>query len=300
MAAQEWDSTPLQPALRLIHCIQKERGASCALVGSLALPKNASESSSEVKLTEKSEHQYEDNLRSVRAASNSALSSFYKSGLWLEITGKNTSDNLDIATMLYWVRQVVDGGGVDGNEYVFFHDVIVEFNSFLTTIVKVFVEDKVSNRKKGIRRKINAPKMENESKRNAKVAVSLLDLIISFVTLKENLGIERSLLGGLMANGINDNDDSNEHIQEEEKPKNDTRLNIVVNDLVVVVENQHRIMRDLKKQTGLDIRGGAQRSSTISLGATSNTKDKVDELLFDDNYCTLLKLVGESIRPSDA
>mmetsp|Transcript_7123 Transcript_7123/g.16190 ORF Transcript_7123/g.16190 Transcript_7123/m.16190 type:complete len:711 (+) Transcript_7123:178-2310(+) len=281
MAAQECESDPLQPVLRLIHCMQKERGASCALVGSLALPKTSDGSFEE--------HQYDNNLLSARTASNSAISSFYRSSLWINIRGRNGYDNVDIATVLFSVRQLVDGGVGDENEYLFFHDVIVEFNSLLSTIVKVFVVNEVSKRKKDLQMKINAPKLGNKSRRNAKVALSLLDLIVSFVTLKESLGIERALLGGLMANGIDEND---EHRKEVKKSNNGTRLNLVVNDLVVVVENQHRIMRDLKKQSD-------RASHSPSFGSPSKTKE-VDELLFDDNYCTLLKLVNESIRPSDA
>ena len=212
MTTQE--SAPLQPVLRLIHCIQKgmrpisvhfsfdmyapfqqltryllrctlsplcqERGASCALVGSLSLAQpDVTDGSFEV-------HQYESNLRSARTASNSAIKKFYR------LCGKKLEEgDLDIATMLFTVRQLVDGGVGDESEYLFFHDVLVEYNSFLQTIVKVFLVDEVAKRKKEMQTKIDAPKMENESRRNAKVALSLLDLILSFVTLKESLGTER-------------------------------------------------------------------------------------------------------------
>ena len=65
----------LQTVLRLIHIIQKERGASCALVG------NAVERGDE-------DNQYKSKLRSARTASNSAISSFYKSSLWVQFCGK--------------------------------------------------------------------------------------------------------------------------------------------------------------------------------------------------------------------
>ncbi|KAL7538067.1 hypothetical protein ACHAXR_010157 [Thalassiosira sp. AJA248-18] len=287
------ESPPLQPVLRLIHCIQKERGASCALVGSLAQP-NASVGSSE-------EYPYESNLRSARIASNSAISSFYGSTIWNIFCGGNKEGDLEIATLLFRVRELVDGGGRDGNEhrneYLFFHDVIVEYNSFLSKIIQQFVVVEVSKRKIDLQRKINDPKLLNEARRNAKVALSLLDLILSFVRLKESLGMERATLSGLMANGgINEMNDESADVIEElieaKHPNNGARLNLIVNDLVVVVENQHRMMQDLRKQTGLDIHASFESSFTGAPDA--------NELLFDGNYCTLLKLVGESIMPSSA
>lgn len=71
-------------------------------------------------------------------------------------------------------------------EHLFFHDVLVEFNSFLTSIIEVFVVKEVTKRKIELQTKINAPKLLNEVRRNAKVGLSLLDLVLSFVTLKES------------------------------------------------------------------------------------------------------------------
>mmetsp|Transcript_5673 Transcript_5673/g.12454 ORF Transcript_5673/g.12454 Transcript_5673/m.12454 type:complete len:538 (-) Transcript_5673:949-2562(-) len=299
---QECESAPLQPVLRLIHCIQKERGASCALVGSLAQagtscalvgsPLAHADSRECVSLEE---HPYQSNLRAARIACNSAISSFYRSALWREFCGSNERTDLEIATMLFSVRQLVDGGAGDENEYFFFHVVIAEYNQFLSSIIQVFVVKEVSKRKEEIQMKMNAPKILNEARRNARVALSLLDLILSFVTLKESLGMERATLSGLMANGINEvnNKHANTEVIETQTSNHGTRLNLIVNDLVMVVENQHRIMRDLRRQSGVTIRGSLSSSFT---GATP----EVNELLLDENYCTLLQLVGESVRQSDA
>eukprot|EP00578_Thalassiosira_sp_NH16_P006022 CAMPEP_0181137074 /NCGR_PEP_ID=MMETSP1071-20121207/33517_1 /TAXON_ID=35127 /ORGANISM="Thalassiosira sp., Strain NH16" /LENGTH=705 /DNA_ID=CAMNT_0023223815 /DNA_START=158 /DNA_END=2278 /DNA_ORIENTATION=- len=288
MADQQWESAPLQPVLRLVHCIQKERGASCALVGSLA-QLDASDDSFE-------DHQHESNIRlqSARTASNSAISHFYKSNLWSEFCSRNEKANLDIATMLFGVRQLVDKGSGDENEYLFFHDVIVECNSFLSSIIRVFVVNEIGKRKKDIQQKIGSREIEDKSKRKSKLALSLCNLILSFVTLKESLGMERATLSGLMAYGIELNDVKYEQTEviEVHKSNNGARLNLVVNDLVMIVETQHQIMRDLKKQSGVDIR---RLSSTFV-----DDDPEADNPLFDENYRTLLQQIGESVRPSDA
>lgn len=106
-----------------------------------------------------------------------------------------------------------------------------------------------------------------------------------------------------MANGSGEDEKNGEAVEvkktsngdarvEVKKTSNGARINLVVNDLVMIVENQHRIMQDLQKQSGLDIRG--------SLSSSFAGVPETDELLFDENHCTLLRLVGEIIRPSDA
>lgn len=269
MSAQGWGSASLQPVLRLIHCIQKERGASCALVGLHARPFEG--------------HPCEGNLRSARVASNSAITSFYRSAVWHNYCRENEVDGgLNVATMLFHARTLVDKGS-GAAEHLFFHVVLAEFNLFLSRFIQVFVVKEVTKRKKEKTTPTNATKM---TERNAKVGVSLLDLILSFVTLKESLGMERATLSGLMTNCVAETNDEN--VQSTEMP---SRLNLIVNDLVLVVENQHRIMRELRALSGLNI-------SSPSV-AFDDTGVEPDELLFDENYGTLLRLVGESIRQSD-
>ncbi len=243
------------------------------------------------------EQQYKSYLRTARTASNSAISSFYNSPVWCNACARKDDEiNLEIASMLYGVRQLVDGGMEDENDIFFFHDVVVAYNKFLSCVIQVFVINEVSSRKKGEQKKFSDPKTENVSRRNAKVALSLLDLILSFVTLKESLGVERATLSGLMANGlnkINDNDENDEIFEsiDLQKSNNDARLNVVVNDLVMVVENQHQIMRHLRKQSGLSV--------YESVHLRDETCPEEAELVLDGNYRALLRLVGDSIRPSD-
>ena len=121
------------------------------------------------------------------------------------------------------------------------------------------------------------------------------------------VGMERATLSGLMANGINEmnNENSNIEVVEVHKSNNGARLNLIVNDLVLVVENQHRIMRDLRKQSGLNIHRniscGILNNSTEPVPSLSFTgAPEVNELLSDENYCTLLRLVGQSTRQSES
>lgn len=240
------------------------------------------------------EQQYKSYLRSARTASNSAMSSFYKSPAWCNARARKDEEiNLEIAAMLYGVRQLVDGGMDDENDILFFHDVVVAYNNFLSCVIQVFVITEVFNRKKDEQKKFSDPKTGNVSRRNAKVALSLLELILSFVTLKESLGVERATLSGLMANGLNKINDNDENSIDLQKSNNDARLNVVVNDLVMVVENQHQIMRHLRKQSGLTV-----FESVVNL--REETCPEEAELFLDGNYRALLRLVGDSIRPSDA
>lgn len=192
--------------------------------------------------------------------------------------------------MLQAARQLVDGGMVDENKHLFFHDVVVEYNQFLSNIIQVFFVDEVSKRKRIKRGTINSTQTQaaNESRRNAKVALSLLDLILSFVTLKESLGMERATLSGLMASRaieqLGDSTNANK--------TDGARLTHLVNDLVMVVENQHQIMETLRKQSGLDVFGGSQKE-------VADTAEGNNEPL-EENYCAILRLVGDCIRPSDA
>ncbi|KAL7532647.1 hypothetical protein ACHAWF_004204, partial [Thalassiosira exigua] len=265
---------PLQPVLRLIHCIQKERGASCALVGSLA----RSNADDDGGAPSPRGYAHESVLRSARVASNSAISSFYASSPRRSFRGgEEVGDNVDIATTLFRARQTVDKGAKGDNKYLFFHDVIAEYNSFLSSVIRVLVVDEISRKREGIQKEVASQSMADESKANAKASLSLLDLVASFVALKESLGMERAILSGLMADGINDVNDKYAPVGEEEAMQlsnHGARLNLIVNDLVMVVENQHRIMRDLQKLSGRNV-------DRPEVGGT------------------LLRLVGESIVPSE-
>ena len=149
----------------------------------------------------------------------------------------------------------------------------MEYNSFLQSIIQVFVIDEVYSRRKDIQLKINTQK-ENESRRNSKIELNILDLVFSFVKLKEALGMERATLTGLMANTSNTG----------------TRLNLIINDLVMIVENQYQILSDLRKQS-LDVGEGSS-----SILDTSETEPKMK---LDDNHSTLFRLVQEAISPSE-
>ena len=267
----------------------KERGASCALVGSIG-QSNSCECSF-------GKQQYESNLRSARTASNSAMASFYKSPLWHAACARKDDEiKTDIAAMLHGVRQQVDGAVEDENDVLFFHDVFVEYNKFLSCVIQAFVVNEVSERKVCEQRKFSDLETKSELRRNAKVTMSLLELILSFVKLKESLGIERATLSGLMASGLNKmRVESNEPIESHSDGKlnhDGARLNMVVNDLVMVVENQHQIMRGLQKQSGLRVFGSDSRRE--------DTRLKEADISLVGNDRALLMLVSDSIRPSDA
>ena len=89
-----------------LYSIQ-ERGASCALVGSLGINRNTDS--------------FRANLRSARTASNSAISTFYGNAC----NKSSEIINMKLAAMLQVARQLVDGGMIDENKHLFFHDVVV-------------------------------------------------------------------------------------------------------------------------------------------------------------------------------
>lgn len=96
------------------------------------------------------------------------------------------------------------------------------------------------------------------------------------------VGTERATLSGLMANGIAETNKKHAHAERNEAPSC-SRLNLIVNGLVLVVENQHRIMRELRELSGLNIQ-------SPSLALDENGTEIRDDVL---------RLVGESIRQSD-
>jgi len=238
------------------------------------------------------EYPYQNNLASARIASNSAVSSFYKSTLWRNFCKEDQTGELDVATRLFKARQLVDMAAGDENESLALHDVIEHYNSFLSVIIDEFVVNQVAKRKKAIRQKLNSP--QKETRRSAKVMISLLDLILSFSTLKESVGMERATLSGLIANGIGDRNNGND---KSEIGVVSATLNLIINDLVMAVESQRRIMRELKTQYGLNMRRSLSLSSNDVI-STTGAQEKT-ELLFDEHYCTLLRLVGKSVMPSE-
>ena len=192
---------------------------------------------------------------------------------------------------------LVDGGGdeKDKKNEFFFHDVFVAYNNLMSGIIKLFVVNEVMNRKNCEESKFSDPNAEYESRRNAKIAMSLLELILDFVQLKESFGMERAILSGLMASGMRNVTDANN--DDELLVKSiDVRQPRVVNDLVMIVENQHQIMRYLGNQSGLSYVAGT--------GLVPVRKEDIHlegkEIFLDGNYRALLRLLGDTIRPSDA
>ena len=127
--------------------------------------------------------------------------------------------------------------------------------------------------------------------------------------------MERALLVGLMANGVDECDLSEMSRDSAKNPqfkrgsasaasmegwvwdkspgsiegeKKSFRLNLIVNDIVLIVELQHRIISELRQQTGLQIHDNL---STDNLLGKVNSKSNSSK--------ALLRLVGESIRPSE-
>ena len=195
------------------------------------------------------------------------------------------------------MRVLVDGGGDEKDERneFFFHDVFVAYNNLISGMIKVFVVNEVMNRKNCEEIQFSDPNAEYESRRNAKIAMSLLELILDFVQLKESFGMERAILSGLMASGMRNVTDVNN--DDELLVKSiDVRQPRVVNDLVMIVENQHQIMRYLGNQSGLSYVAGTGlvpvRKEDIHLDGK--------EIFLDGNYRALLRLLGDTIRPSDA
>jgi len=259
-------AAPLQHVLRLIHCVQKERGASCALFGSRtnAYDKN-------------SLHAHTLRLASCRCNTNSAISSFYASGSWYNHC-LETDDKLEVAKRLYQIRQLVDDVQEANEDLEYYHLILNAFNSFIASVIQVFVVETVTKRRDVVKQALNTLKKSPEQtqlRKNYEIALSLMSLILSFVSLKESLGMERATLTGLMAFGAN--------------ATKDLRLPVIVNDLVMVVENHHRIMRELEKETGVNFESWSE-SYTVT----------TSDLAHDENYCSLLRLIAESLKPSDS
>mmetsp|Transcript_25541 Transcript_25541/g.41518 ORF Transcript_25541/g.41518 Transcript_25541/m.41518 type:complete len:765 (-) Transcript_25541:1453-3747(-) len=261
-------TAPLKPVLRLIHCLQKERGASCGLLGFRGVADTDANNSLKT---------HSLRVASCRCNTNSAISSFYASGSWYNHCVE-ADDKFEVAQLLYDIRQLIDGAGEANEDLAHYHLVLIGFNTFVASVIQTFVVTTVRKRreivKHALKTLIKSPE-EAQLRKNYEIALSLMSLILSFVNLKESLGMERATLTGLMAFGA-------------EVAAND-RLPVIVNDLVMVVENHNRIMRELEKETGVKMESWSE-SRTIT----------TSELAYDENYCSLLRLIAESIKPCDS
>lgn len=258
-------SSALRPTLRLIHCLQRERGASCALAGIRAA--NCINSS------------YNENLRLARAATNAAVKTFYQCD---DVAHPTSSFNT--ASELFSLRELVDGVKMANpdetygeRKYELIHRVMKDFSSLISSVIKFYVVDI-----------IDSSRIDNEYQIESE---SLQKLLLSFVELKESLGVERASLTGIMALGIkhsnsNNYDEGDSNVFCEQAPESDApSLPFIINDVVMVVENQHRILSELEKNSGVLI--------------TEQTHDyECDDQVaaLDPN---LLRLIGDSIKLSE-
>ncbi len=277
---------PLHPVLRLIHCLQRERGASCAMAGFRAnsTPDVAIDCSPCVEGVNR--HPYSRNVQSARVATNTAIFSFYK-----RCFGSTAIACEDFGRRLIEIRNITEGALNESkvefdvemsDQMYYFHQVLSEYNSFLAFIIQKYVVDILKERTKYIATLSNA---DSRSCTRRDTALSLLNFLLSFVRLKESLGIERAILSGIMAIGLI----TSSQVNLDDSARTEhciPRLPIIVNDLVMVVENQRHIIRGLEKQAALNVHSWS--ASDISEAAA-----------IDENYCSLLRLVGESIKLSD-
>mmetsp|Transcript_8641 Transcript_8641/g.18152 ORF Transcript_8641/g.18152 Transcript_8641/m.18152 type:complete len:749 (-) Transcript_8641:74-2320(-) len=277
---------PLHPVLRLIHCLQRERGASCAMTGFRTNPTTEAAVDCSNSVEGASRHPYSRNVQSARVATNTAIFSFYK-----RCFGSTATDCADIGRRLIEIRKMTEGTmneskletDIDmSDQMYYFHQVLSEYNSFLADIIQKYVVDTFVERTKHI---ATLSKAVCSSFTRRETALSLLNFLLSFVRLKESLGIERAILSGIMA--IGSITSSKVDIDDSARTEsNMPRLPIIVNDLVMVVENQRHIIRGLEKQAALNVHSWS-------------ASDTSEAVAIDENYCSLLRLVGESIKLSD-
>lgn len=258
------------PVLRLIHCLQKERGASSGLLGFRGVADADADANNSLRT-------HTLRVASCRCVTNSAISSFYASGSWYNHC-MEAEDKIEVAKQLHDIRQLVDGVGEANGDLARYHLILTEFNSLVASVIQAFVVQTIQKRKEIVKQALKTPKKspdEAQLRKNYEIALSLMSLILSFVNLKESLGMERAILTGLMAFGA--------------KVVTNERLPVIVNDLVMVVENHHRIMRELEKETGVKMESWSEPNTITT-----------SELACDENYCSLLRLIAESIKPSDS
>lgn len=241
--------------LRLIHCLQRERGASCVLAGTRSSTKQ-NRSRDESKDDARNSLDI-DNIRLTRAATNAAIKAFY-------LNEVADTSSCDVASKLFGVRQSVDQDTYEEETYQCVHTIVKEFSSLISSVIKVHVID------------IIAPTFEQGMSPQERESVSLLKVLLSFVELKESLGIERASLTGIMAaanrqmGGMETHDSDDQAEFQEASELDAPGLPFIINDVVMVVENQHRILSELQKQS--------------------------EATCLDHN---LLRLIGDSIKQSD-
>ena len=230
------DPSILRKAVRLVHCLQKERGASCAYSVSPGL--------------------FEDNMIHARHLTDTALR------LW----GPLDKFELPILDSLKTVRRHVSRD-IDYYEYNDnakesldrsvgeYHRILVLFNSMIGSVLQTYLlpngkkSSTMTGPRKGKRigtrcysdgqlsawedvksnqiRSSRGVKFIRESRTPA-----LLNLLECFVALKESTGLERALLSSMFAMGVVDH-----------------RL---LNDLVLEVENQFKLISELQNLQDLD------------------------------------------------
>jgi hypothetical protein len=260
-------TSALRHALRLIHCLQRERGASCALAGARAAVKQKSNEGSEQL---QCFSRYLQNVRLARASANSAMRPIFYLG------GNNHESSSGVTSKLLSIRQFVDGepsATKETNEkYWFVHNVVKDYSSLLSFVIKVYVVDTITARMEAVISHKGSGKGEK---------AALLKLLLSFVELKESLGFERATLTGIMVIG-----NTTIHESDKNDETNDNGLPIIINDVVMVVETQHRILSELQKQSRFILKPETALETEEHVHATS----------LDHN---LLRLVGESTKQSD-
>lgn len=262
----------LRCILRLIHCLQRERGASCALAGTGSGVLQNNEAANEC--IRNSLQRYH-NVRAARSSTNAAIATFYR----IEVL--HTS-SCGVASKLAKVRLLVDEQPSPrhlNEKYQIVHSVVKEFGSLLYNIIQVYLIENITRRQE-----LDNFNQTSCSTQQQEEATALLTLLLTFVELKESLGIERASLTGIMVIG-NDMKSMNDDAESSNDEMGMPGLPLMINDVVMVVENQNRVLADLQRQSGVSITEHvdseeAERSS----------------IMLDPN---LLRLIGESIKLSD-
>ncbi|KAI2489898.1 protein tyrosine kinase [Fragilaria crotonensis] len=233
------DPALLRKAVRLVHCLQKERGASCAYSVSPGL--------------------FEDNMIHSRHQTDTAVR------LWGSIDKRELSILDSLQTVRTHVTRDVDyyveNTKIDMDRSVGeYHRILVLFNSMISSVLHSFLLPNgkravtMSGSKRGVKshrrhysdgplgmsEPIRSQELDHhriKGSRGVKFAresrtPALLNLLECFVALKESTGLERALLSSMFAMGTVDH-----------------RL---LNDLVLEVENQFKLINVLQNLHDLD------------------------------------------------
>lgn len=230
------DPSLLRKAVRLVHCLQKERGASCAYSVSPGL--------------------FEDNMINARHLTDTALR------LWGPLDKLELPILESLKTVRRHVSRDIDYYECNDNtkEYLDrsvgeYHRILVLFNAMIGSVLQSYLlpNGKKSSTMTGptkVKRigkrcysdgQLNA--WDNVKSQQIKCSrgvmfvresrtPALLNLLECFVALKESTGLERALLSSMFAMGVVDH-----------------RL---LNDLVLEVENQFKLISELQNLQDLD------------------------------------------------